>query len=174
MWLRSWFRTSLKSCSLCKWRKPFWQTRSTAPQRQLCCWPPMLSKQSLEISQKKATKVDTLHLRDCFHRGELDQHQSVDNSEVCPKGCIYWNCWKLQKKCNPLKLKTKKYRKNFLCWGSYVCHLTHFIESNYLHTWAHCATILNLWSFLHLIVQFCPQPDDFILCFQSSWPAQTL
>lgn len=112
MWLRSWFRTLLKNCSLCKWRKPFWQTRSTAPQRQPCCWAPMLSKQSLEISQKKATKVDTLHLRDCFRRGELDQHQSVDNSEVCPKGCIYWNCWKLQKKCNPLKLKTKKYRKN--------------------------------------------------------------
>ena len=28
------------ACSSCKWRKESWVTRSTAPLRLLCCWPP--------------------------------------------------------------------------------------------------------------------------------------
>lgn len=59
MCLRSWSRTSPRSCSSCRWRKGFSVTRSTAHLKQQFFLAPMLCKPNLETTIKKYTSLDT-------------------------------------------------------------------------------------------------------------------
>ncbi len=59
MWRMSWSRISLRSCSSCKWKTPFWVTISTVLQRLRCFWPPIQCRPNLVISARKSTGLDT-------------------------------------------------------------------------------------------------------------------
>lgn len=57
--LRSWFRTSRRSCSSFKWRKGFSVMRSTVLLKQQYFLAPMLCRPNLEITTKRCTSLDT-------------------------------------------------------------------------------------------------------------------
>lgn len=59
MCLKSWFRTSRRSCSSCRWRKGSSVMRSTVLLKQQYFLAPMLCRPNLEITTKRCTSLDT-------------------------------------------------------------------------------------------------------------------
>lgn len=77
-WLLQWFSKSQYFTLHCvcvnppfRWKRPFWMMKTTVPQRPLCCWPPTLSRQSMEITTKTFTSLATWPLTGYCHKGAV-------------------------------------------------------------------------------------------------------